>query len=160
MVFEVAFCHVTPSFSEELFLSLGRRRLGNGYDCMVGVGRDDLFLLPHNGLWVLAVLHGSDATPDDTPQHEDATIGGGQMFQAVSRQPPVDASLRVVVPWHSLPLLIWPICRLAKSRTPRLLLPLSQAHEAHEHGVVVVHRHRKMRMTGSIHVHLTGTRAP
>ena len=71
----------------------------------------------------------------------------------------MNAGLRVIVPWHALPLLVRPVCRLAKARPPWLLLPLAQAHEAHEHGVVVVHRHRKMRMAGAIHVHLPRTGA-
>ena len=72
----------------------------------------------------------------------------------------MDAGLRVVVPWHALPLLVWPVCRLAKARPARLLLPLCQAHEAHEHGGGVVHRHRKMRTPSAIHVHLTRTGTP
>src|ERR671931_2365566 len=120
---------------------------------MVRVGRDDLPLLPEHVLWVLTVLHSPDAAPDDIPQHENATIGSGQVFQAVAGESPVDAGLRVVVPWHALPLLVWPVCRLAKTRPARLLLPLAKPHEAHEHGVVVVYRHRKMRMPGAIHVY-------
>jgi hypothetical protein len=105
-------------------------------------------------------LHGPDATSDDIPQHEDATIGGGQVFQAMAGDPPVDAGLRVVVPWYALPLLVRPICRLAKARPTRLFLPLCKAHEAHEHGIVVVHRHCKMRMPSAIYMHLTRTGAP
>src|SRR5262245_52541598 len=82
------------------------------------------------------------------------------MFQAVAGDAPVDAGLRVVVPWHALPLLVWPVCRLAKARPTRLLLSLCQAHEAHEHGIVIVHWHRKMRMPRAIHVYLTRTGAP
>src|SRR5437773_7626110 len=136
VVFEIALCHLAPSVSEKLFLSLGRRRLGDRFYCMIGVGRDDLPPLPPDVRWVLAILHGPDATPDDISQHDDATIGAGQVFQAVAGEPPVDAGLRVVVPWHALPLLVRPVGRLAKARPPRLLLPLSKAREAHEHGVV------------------------
>src|SRR5262245_60649380 len=100
---------------------------------MVGVGRDNLPLFPEHVLWVLAVLHSPDATSDDIPQHEDATIGRGQVFQAVAGDPPMDAGLRIVVPWHALPLLVRSVCRLAKARPPRFLLPLSKAHKAHEH---------------------------
>src|SRR5712692_4037699 len=127
---------------------------------MVGVGRDDLPRLPQNVRRVLAILHGPDATPDDIPQHDDATIGSGEVFQAVAGETSVYTGLRVVVPWHALPLLIGSVCRLAKARTPRLLLPLPKAHKAHEHGIVVVHRHRKMRMTGAIHMRLTHTGTP
>src|SRR5438093_12601920 len=127
---------------------------------MVGVGRDDLPILPYHVLWVLAVLHGPDATPDDIPQHEDAALGRGQVFQAVAGGPPVDAGLRVIVPWHALPLFIRPVCCLAKARPMWLLLSLCQAHEAHEHGGGVVYRHRKMRMPSAIHMHPTRTGAP
>src|SRR5712691_11861724 len=60
VVFEVAFCHLAPSVSEKLFLNLGRRRLGNRFYCMIGVGRDDLLPLPPDVCWVLAILHRPD----------------------------------------------------------------------------------------------------
>src|SRR5919109_2778902 len=160
VVFEVALCHAASRVSQQLFLRLGRRRLGDGDDGVVGVGGDDLVLLPHHMLWVLAVLHGPDATPDDVPQHDDATIGGGQVFQAMAGEPPVDTCLRVVVARHALPPLVRPVRRLAESGPLRLRLALSEAHEAHEHGGVVVHRDGKMRRAGSMHVHLTRTGPP
>src|SRR5437867_7708621 len=55
VVFEIALCHLAPSVSKKLFLSLRRRRLGDRFDCMIGVGRDDLPLLPHHVRWVLAL---------------------------------------------------------------------------------------------------------
>ena len=89
-----------------------------------------------------AVLHGPNTPPDHVAHHDDAAVGGGEMFETVPGDAAMDADLRVVIAGDPLPFLVGPARVLPETGTAPRFLALGRAVIADLHRVRIVERHR------------------
>src|SRR5215475_3435828 len=81
----------------------------------MAVGWDCGAVLQNAVVEIFAVANCADAAPDYIAHHGDATVRGGEMFEAVPRDATMNADLSVVITGNPLPFFIRAACVLSEA---------------------------------------------
>src|SRR5215467_6652900 len=106
----------------------------------MAVGWDCAAVPQNRVVKVFGIANCADAAPDHIAHHGDATIRGGEMFQAVSRNATMNADLSVVIAGNPLPFWIRAACVLTEPGTATQLSASWRMVIADLHGVRVIQR--------------------